>query len=424
MSGKVDYTATLNFLHSPKSAGIKYGIDRMKSIVNALGHPEKTFPIIHVAGTNGKGSTSAMLEAIYRANNYTTGLYTSPHLIHLGELIQVNRHPLTEDDIIGYTERLKPVAAALCNEEPDNYPSFFELMTAMAFLHFAKTNVDIAIVETGVGGRLDATNVVDPELSIITSISFDHTDLLGETLEKITMEKAGIIKPNKPVLFSRLPDISETLIKQVAQKKNSTVYSIREQFPDETTLPETNLTGSCQRWNAAIAVCAVEILKKQFTIDPKKNYSALHTINWPGRWQTIQLADKTLILDATHNAEGAEILDENLNHLVQQTKRKPIIIAGTTGEARARSLMHVVGRYARELHLLAPKQPNATPTKFLESCLPANHSKLVFHQTIQTLFPRRNVCTAGKPNDTIVITGSIYLIGEVLEQLTEQPYRI
>ena len=164
MSGPADYNATRDYLYSLKSKGAKYGVDRMRLLVDAIGNPERAFPIIHVAGTNGKGSTCSMLEAIYRANGYTTGLYTSPHLVRQGERVQVNREILDEADIVAYTQRLKPIAARIGADDPDDHPSFFEFMTAMALLRFAERKVDLAFLETGLGGRLDATNVVAQEL--------------------------------------------------------------------------------------------------------------------------------------------------------------------------------------------------------------------------------------------------------------------
>ena len=189
-----NYGRIRDYLYSLKHKGSKYGIDRMRLFAEQLGQPQLKFPCIHVAGTNGKGSTCSMLEAIYRANGYKTGLYSSPHLIRQGERVQVNREILDEADIVAYTERLRPIADALGAADADDHPSFFEFMTAMAFLRFAEAEVDIALIETGLGGRLDATNVVDPELSIITSISLDHVEQLGDTLTAIASEKAGIIK--------------------------------------------------------------------------------------------------------------------------------------------------------------------------------------------------------------------------------------
>lgn len=431
----------------------------MQRLVEALGHPQKKFPVIHVAGTNGKGSVCAMLEALYRNNGYCTGLFSSPHLVHLGERAQVDRKILTESGIVQYVKELRPVADELGGQDADLHPSFFEFVTAMAFLRFAEERIDIALIETGLGGRLDATNVVDPELSIITSISFDHTELLGDTLAKIATEKAGIIKPGKPVLIGCLPAEAEAVIRAIAEERGCELYSVRKRF-DETTLPETNLSGDFQRWNAAVAVYATEILTDCF---PVQSTQVLTQIDWPGRWQKIELEGRTLILDATHNPEGAAALTENLRQLVE-SGRKPIIVAGTLGEDRGRSLMEAVAPYARELYLVKPKQDRATATAFLESCLPEGRDFEVFHSNFDQLFaaqsveaPLADACmqdegfvsgqvavnyhdagdsftpepqglapllasasgasTIGQPGDTIVVTGSIYLIGEVLERI-------
>ncbi len=417
MSDQIDYTRTRDYLNSLKDKGVKYGLDSIRSITTTLGHPEKKFPCIHIAGTNGKGSTCAMLEAIYRANGYRTGLYTSPHLMHERELIQVGRRPLTEIEIILYTKQLKPIAAAMEAENPQSHPSFFELMTIMAFLHFAEAKVDLAILETGLGGRLDATNVVEPELSIITSIGLDHMEILGNTIGEIAVEKAGIIKPEKPVLIGKLRNEAESVIRRIANERKSPLYSIRERFPNTNKLPETNLVGSFQKWNAAVATYATEILSKEFSVDSFRTASILKTIRWAGRWQTFKIDNKTLILDVTHNQEGAEMLKQNLEALIQENQLKPIIAVGTTNELRARSLVPIVAHYARNLYLLTPQQPNATPAKALEKYIP-EEANVPFEQAkVTTLFPLPEACTIGEPGDTIVITGSIYLVGEVLQRL-------
>jgi dihydrofolate synthase / folylpolyglutamate synthase len=418
MSGTADYIATRDYLYSLKQKGAKYGIDRMRLFVDALEHPERSFPCIHVAGTNGKGSTCAIMEAIYRANGYKTGFYSSPHLIRQGERVQVNRQILSEAEIVDYTAALKPIAERLGAHNEDDHPSFFEFMTAMAFLRFAEAKVDLALLETGLGGRLDATNIVNPELSIITSVSLDHMEQLGDTIEKIANEKAGIIKAGKPILIGKLPAEAETLIRRIANERGCKIYSVSERFPDFEQLPSTNLAGSFQRWNAGVAVYACEILNAQFPIKPELTADALQFIHWPGRWETIQLTDRTLILDASHNPEGALMLDENLSKLIEANGQKPIIVAGTLGEFRARSLMAVVSRHARELHLVAPDQSRATPTDVLETCLPKNNTAPVYHRQLEDIFPAVSTCALGEPGDTIVVTGSLYLIGEALEKLT------
>ena len=412
-----DYPSVRDYLYSLKHQGAKYGIDRMRLLVEALGHPENNFPSIHVAGTNGKGSVSAMLEAVYRKNGYTTGLYTSPHLIRLGERVQVDRVPLDEADIVAFTCKLRPIAEALAKTDPDDHPSFFEFMTAMAFLRFASAEVDLGIIETGLGGRLDASNVVTPELAIITSISLDHVDQLGGTIEKIAAEKSGIIKPGRPVLIGKLPPAAEAVVRGIATERRAKVHAVTDRFPSPELLPRTNLQGSFQRWNAGVALYATEILAKRFSVDPEAAASALQAIHWPGRWERVNLSDRTLILDATHNEEGAAMLDENLKKLVDTNGGKPVIISGTLGEQRARSLIPVVARHAAAIHLIEPKQSRATPTEVLLACIPRDYCGPVYCDDLDELFPEPGRCNAGEVGSTIVVTGSIYLIGEVMERL-------
>ena len=401
-----DYSDILDYLYALKNRGSRYGIERMCLLLEALGHPERMFPVIHVAGTNGKGSVCAMLEAVYRDNGYKVGLFSSPHLVHLGERAQVDRQILSEAEIVRYTEQLSSIAGELGRRDPDLHPAFFEFITSMAFLRFAELPVDIACIETGLGGRLDATNVVDPELSIITTISLDHCDLLGDTIAAIAGEKAGIIKKGKPVLMGKLPLEADAVVRRVAKERGCKLYAITDRFPDETGLPQTNLAGGFQRWNAALATYAIEILADRF---PVRSTQALEQVEWAGRWQTLELDGRKLILDATHNPEGVAVLKHNLSSLSEQ----PIIIAGTLGEDRARSLMEVVAQHARELYLVAPKQDRATPTSFLKSCLDRD----AVETNLSALFPKAGCCAVGEPGDSIVVTGSIYLVGEVMERI-------
>ena len=401
-----DYSDILDYLYALKNKGSKYGIERMHLLVEALGHPEQKFPVIHVAGTNGKGSVCAMLEAIYRDNRYRVGLFSSPHLVHLGERVQVDRQILTELEIVRYTEQLRPIAAELGKSDSNLYPTFFEFVAAIAFLKFARVSVDIACIETGLGGRLDATNVVNPELSIITTISLDHCDTLGDSFAAIASEKAGIIKPGKPVLIGKLPSAADALIRRVAKERGCKLYSLVDRFSDEADLPQTNLAGGFQRWNAGLATYAIEILSERF---PVRSMTSLEHVEWAGRWQTLEIDGCKLIFDATHNPEGAAMLKHNLSSLPE----KPIIIAGTLGKDRARSLMAVVAQHAREIYLVTPNQDRATPTSFLKSCLNCD----AVETDLTTLFPKPGRCAVGKPGETILLTGSIYLIGEAMARI-------
>ena len=379
----------------------------MQQFANAIQNPERTFPSIHVAGTNGKGTVCAMLESVYRSNGYKTGLFTSPHLIKLNERIQINCISISDKDLSSYVIALRNK----CDKQFDqkDYPSFFEFIAAIALTNFADKGVDIAIIETGLGGRLDATNILKPELSIITSIGKDHTDILGNTIEAITREKAGIIKPGTPVLIGNLPNISKSIIEEKAYDLKADYYTL-ENYLKTHPLPKTNLNGTYQKQNAALASYATEILANRF---PIKHTHALNQVEWKGRWQKFKLKNQTIILDSTHNAEACLQLEENLRQLTAESRKKPIIITGILGKERAQDIMPLISRYAHTLYLVEPKQPRSCTAETLASMIPKSQSTRTIASQIEQLFTK-DCCLVGDDTSTILITGSIYLIGEVL----------
>ena len=416
-----DYAATQDYLFSLKAKGVKFGIDRMRLLVAGIGHPERATPVIHIAGTNGKGSVAAMLESVFAAAGWRTGLYTSPHLVKLGERVQVARELLTEAEIVAYARELQPVAEAVSQGSPDDHPSFFEFMTAMAFLQFARKHCDIAIIETGLGGRLDATTVVDPEVAVITSIGLDHCDMLGETIEKIAAEKAGIIKPGKPVVIGRLPPEAEVIVRRIADEQGSPVHAVRAVFGEElANYPTTAFEGDYQRWNAATAVLVTRCLDASWKLDAGTVARGLKSARWPGRWQRTSIGGRPLILDASHNPEGAGVLEAQLRALVAETGRKPVVVTGVLGAARARPLLETISRYAAEIHLVMPQQSRASGFEELEALIPKTFAGRVTRATVAGVFPDAKTCTAGGLDDTVVVTGSIYLLGEVMARIEPQ----
>ncbi len=420
-----DYAATQDYLFSLKAKGVKFGIDRMRLLTASIGHPERATPAIHLAGTNGKGSVAAMLEAIFSSAGWRTGLYTSPHLVKLGERVQVARHLLTEDEIVAYTRELLPIAESVSHGSPDDHPSFFEFMTAMAFLQFARKRCDIAIIETGLGGRLDATNVVTPEVAVITSIGLDHCDMLGDTLEQIAAEKAGIIKPGKPVVIGRLPPEAEVVIRGVAAGQGAPVHSVREVFGEDTAgYPTTVFEGDHQRWNAATAVLVARCFDAHWRLTDDVVARGLRDARWPGRWQRTMIGGRPLILDASHNPEGAGTLDAQLRRLVTDTGRGPVVVTGVLGAARARPLLETISRYAAEIHLVMPQQSRASSFEELEALVPKTFAGRIARTTVAEVFPDANTCTVGGPTDTVVVTGSIYLLGEVMARIEPARGRI
>jgi dihydrofolate synthase / folylpolyglutamate synthase len=413
-----DYAAATEYLFRLKPAGTKHGVDRMAPLAAALGDPERAVPCVHVAGTNGKGSVAAMLDAILHAAGWRTGLYTSPHLVKLNERVQVERRTLTADEVVAYVKELRPVAEKLAAVDAADHPSFFEFMTAMAFLQFRRKRCDISVIEVGLGGRLDATNIVTPEVSVITSISLDHCEFLGDGIESIAGEKSGIIKAGRPVVMGRVPTEAATIIRDVARARGAPVVSVREIFGEELDgYPETNLEGDYQRWNAATATLVARTLGSRWRITDAAIAQGLRHVDWPGRWQRVHLAGRLAILDASHNPEGAKVLDSNLAHLVAETGRAPIVIAGALGAARARPLIETVCRYAAEIHLVVPRQPRACGHEELAAMVPATFRGRLVRASVTELFPGGGRCTAGGAGDVVVVTGSIYLLGEVMTEI-------
>ena len=414
-----DYLDVQEYLIGLKTRGVRLRLDRMERFMAALGHPEKTVPCVHIAGTNGKGSVCAMLDAIFRTTGWRTGLYTSPHLVKLGERVQVDRRILTEPEIVAYTRELRPIAARLADlGAADEHPSYFEFMTALAFLHFARTGCDVSIIETGLGGRLDATNVVAPAVSVITSIGLDHCDLLGDSVEQIAREKAGIIKPGVPVVIGRMPAAAESVIRPIAAQRGSQVFSVAEEFGDDVErYPPTNLEGDYQRWNAATATLAARVLPSRWRLGSEVVICGLRQVDWPGRWQRFYVDGRLFILDAAHNSEGAQVLDINLARVASETGRTPVVIVGVLGTARAKPLIETICRHVRELHLVVPNQARACSHAQLEALVPAWFRGTAMRTTVERLFPSPGVCAAGEGNDPLVVTGSIYLLGEVIVRL-------
>lgn len=417
-----EYAAAREYLLGLKKRGVALGLDRMRRFAETLGNPQDAVPCIHIAGTNGKGSVAAMIESILRTAGWRTGLYTSPHLVRLGERVQVDRRILTEDEIAAYVREMRPVAERVEAERgPEEHPSYFEFMTAMAFLHFARQRCDIACLEVGLGGRLDATNIVSPELSVITSIGFDHCDMLGHTLADIAAEKAGIIKPGRPVVIGRMPAEALETIREIAESRDARVYAVAEEFgEDRENYPRTNLSGDYQRWNAATAALAVRILPARWKVDAGVIARGLENVQWPARWESHAVGGRRVILDTAHNSEGAGVLASNLERLVAETGRKPIIVGGALGISRARALVEVFGRYAREIHFVVPAQSRACRFEELQRLLDPAFSGRVVRGSVEQIFPGPDACTIGEPGDVIVVAGSVYLAGEALARIDPQ----
>ena len=403
---------TLIYLYGLRNEGSSFGVERMRKLLPLLGNPQNRFPVIHVAGTNGKGSVCSMLDSIYRENGYKVGLFSSPHLVELGERIRVDGEILTLDRIEKYIRLIKPIADKMELEKAGSGPTFFEMMTAMAFLVFAEHKVDLAILETGLGGRLDSTNVVEPTLSIITTIALDHCSILGHSIEEIAREKAGIIKQGVPVLTGWLPDAANLVVEALAGSKSSPFESMA--FKEGIEFPDTNLVGRHQKRNAALAYCSVLKIEKTFPVTEEKIRKGLTKVRLEGRWQYLE-GSPVMILDACHNQEGAVALQENL----RDYGKSVIVWLGALGEDRAVEVINAVVPFAEEIRLFEIKQPRACSISSLKKLVPENFKGIVSEGTCENFTQQVNEVNKAS---TIVITGSIYLVGDLLSQIRESSY--
>ncbi len=337
----MDYSQTIEYLLTRLplfsrigAAAYKADLNNIRRLADLLGNPEKKFRSIHIAGTNGKGSTSHMLAAILQKAGYKTGLYTSPHLYDFRERLRINGHMIPEKQVTGFTNRIRPFIDQI-------EPSFFEITVAMAFEWFASEKVEIAVIETGLGGRLDSTNIIVPEVSVITNISFDHMDLLGDTLEKIAYEKAGIIKAGVPVVIGEeQPEVKDVFMKAAGENGSPIYFASKKRFPGEwknegrylsVQLTETHtnlkknylldLPGLYQLKNIVTVVEVISILNQKGYDIPEdvvqqglkqvKSLTGLH-----GRWDIIH-ENPMVILDVAHNEEGMKAIArqiENTSH--------------------------------------------------------------------------------------------------------------
>jgi dihydrofolate synthase/folylpolyglutamate synthase len=298
-------------------------------------------------------------------------------------------------------------------------PSYFEFMTALALRYFARAGCHIALVEVGMGGRLDATNVVTPEVSVITSIGLDHCEFLGSSVEAIAGEKAGIIKSGRSLVLGRIPLGAERVIRSVAVAHNAPVFSVQEVFGDDVTrYPRTNLVGDFQRVNAATATLAARRMPVRWRLTDAVIEQALLDVEWAGRWQSLTVEGRTVIVDASHNPEGAVGLDANLARLREETGKAPVVVTGVLGAARAKPLLEAICRHANRVLLVVPRQSRACSQDELVALLPPDYRGEVVRTSLEAVLPGPGRCEVGAATEQpVVFTGSIYLAGEVLARL-------
>lgn len=409
----MDFRESLDYLYGLQQFGIKLGLDNIRSLLARLGHPEARFPVVHVAGTNGKGSVCATLAAILQSAGYRVGLYTSPHLHTFGERIRVNGESLSEVRTVALTTAIREHSAGL-------HPTFFEFTTAMALQHFAECNIDIAVLEVGMGGRLDATNAVTPVLSIITPVSLDHVEHLGPDLAAIAREKGGIIKPRVPLLLARQETAAQDVLLELATKQEAPVLQAGRDFelrgsagPGDFNAPGLNLSGIApvlagahQRDNLALALAAVGALRQQgFVIEEEAIRRGVERVRWPGRMESWR--NGSVLLDGAHNAAGAQALADHLRATGKHSLRW---VVGIKADKHVDSLMAPLLPLCRELYCTAPAGVAAlAPQRLVEMAVAAGVPARVCPDVKAALAAAFAECL---PGETVLVAGSLFLVAE------------
>ncbi len=410
------YADAIAYLQSLGQFGMVLGLDRIKQLSELAGNPHQDLRFVHVAGTNGKGSTCAFLESIFRRAGYRTGLYTSPHLVSFTERIQLNRQSISEEQVVDLVIRLKPLAE---NLGATNQPTFFEFVTLMALCHFSQEQPDIVIWETGLGGRLDATNIVTPLLSVITNVQADHEQWLGQTLPEIAREKAGIIKPKVPVVIGTVPDDIHQVLKEVAES-NEAPFSICNVdwvqslgwFKD-VHLP---LKGSHQRFNAALAVKAVLALEQNFPINSVDLQLGLEATQWSGRFQMVSTGKgRQLLLDGAHNPAGVQALCRTVGE--EFVDQEITLVMGMLQDKDWRPMALELAAIAHRIITVDVPNPRTVPAFQLAEYLRPHFPDC----SVEPMESIDQVLAATEKDPVTLVSGSLYLIGATIAFLQQSP---
>ncbi|MBM3845838.1 MAG: bifunctional folylpolyglutamate synthase/dihydrofolate synthase [Verrucomicrobia bacterium] len=405
-----DYARAIRRITGFRQFGMVLGLERPLRLMAALGNPQTSLRFIHVAGTNGKGSTCAFLEAMCRAGGLKTGLFTSPHLVHLGERFQVMRRCATQREIL---ELLDPVLRAVDGLPADDPPTFFEIVTAMALLHFQRSGCEIVIWETGLGGRLDASNIVKPLASLVTSIGWDHISWLGDTLEKIAFEKAGIFKQGVPAIARRQCESVDKVLEEQAARVGALMNWVDDFANGLLPVPESDLglRGLHQANNARLAVATLRTIARVLPVAESAICEGLRAASWAGRFQVLRRGEQILILDGAHNPDGTRCLVQTLR--TEFPGVKPTLVVGMLADKDWQGMLSELCPIARQVIAV----PVANERTLAPDVLAAGLRKESPGLRVEACSSLAHALDRLEGADLVCITGSLYLIGEAIELL-------
>jgi dihydrofolate synthase / folylpolyglutamate synthase len=410
--------SAFDYLFGLELIGIKFGLDNIIAILDAIGHPERSFRSLHVAGTNGKGSVTAMAERALRAAGHKSARYTSPHLVRLNERFSVGGESIEDaaleaaiDDVRTAIEDLRHAGRLSAP------PTFFEVTTAVAFELFRRAGVDVAVVEVGLGGRLDATNVLMPVATAITSIGFDHEQYLGSTLRQIAIEKAGIVKSGVPVVVGDVPGEALEAIEEVARDRGAEVVQAGRELPGEYVGIELGLRGAHQVRNAAVAVRLLEAARAGgIALSHDAIAAGLANVSWPGRLDLRRFDDgRELLLDAAHNPDGAASLAA---YVAEWAGAKPTLVFGAMRDKDVSGMLRALLPSVRALVVTRAASPrSAEPASIADAARAIAPDLPILVEPDR----RRALEVAWRESARVVVAGSIFLVGDVLSEVDGRP---
>ena len=418
------YTEALEYIHSISWTFCKPGLERIAELCARLGDPQKDLRFIHVAGTNGKGSFCSMLDSVLRESGLRVGLYTSPYIRFFNERMCVDGKPISDGELASLTEYVRPIADAM----PDK-PTEFELITAIAFEFFKRQGCDVVVLEAGMGGRLDSTNIIRaPYLSVITGIALDHTAFLGDTVEKIAVEKAGIIKDNVPVLFGGDDDIAAAVIEKTASERYSEFH--RTQYSRLTNIRPSlegtlfdfgenkdisiGLLGTYQPRNAANVITAVEILRERgLNITDRDLRRGLARATWQGRFEIIS-KDPLMIFDGAHNPQGIHSAVESIKTYFGE--KKVYLLTGVLRDKDYTAIAKDLSSVAQKAFTLTPDSPRALSAKEYAETLKGAGIEAIAFDTLQDALNTAKDA-ARTDNVPLICLGSLYVYSSLMDEM-------
>lgn len=428
----MNYSEAMNFIANTSRFGMNFGLSRVEKMLELLGNPQNKIKCIHIAGTNGKGSTTAMITSILKEEGYTVGMYTSPYLEEFEERIQINGVNIPKERLAELVSKIKEVSEQIVSLGFDN-PTQFEIITAIMFLYFAEENVDYAVIEVGLGGRLDATNVIDPILVVITSISYDHMNILGETIEEIAGEKCGIIKNSPVVTYPQVEEAmkvieekckeksvqliktSENSIKEVIINKNDNTQKIKLEVGNELKEYKLALIGKHQVRNAMVALNAIEIFKTLGGRVREESIKAgLENVKWIGRMEKLN-KNPMVVIDGAHNIDGIRTLKESIKEYFSYNKL--ILILGILGDKQVKEMVNTIGSLGENIILTEPHNERAESLDVMESYLKEGNKNVYKIMNYREAYEK--ALELANDDDLVLICGSLYMIGDMRKEITK-----